>query len=262
MRHIILFTLLLTALTGFSTGQVTERINDNGVDKKLCSLLLEHDTITFSLLKSRIPERLSTTALWRNYIGYWKIKNDSLFLDSVTIPDVNCKEEKYTSVKIDDIYSPKRTDSGYFADWVSDTLRIVSGNVINYIHSGWMQVWEHEELVSVEKGIIKGRKSFDNRTVLKGHSDNEIRQMYENLDFGKIPGRIIVSLGYSSYDEDGKPETSNIKVIKSCGDKSVDERVVKVFEEWMLTCYPLSVYYINGHYESRKHLLLQLPVSK
>ena len=259
-KYIILFALLLTALTGFSTGQITEHINDNGVDKKLCSLLLEQDTLTYSILKRRIPERLSTTALRRNYIGYWKIKNDSLFHDYITVPNENCKEEKYTRVKIEDLYPSKYTDSGYFADWVNDTLRIVSGNVINYIHSGWMQTWEHEELVAVEKGIIKGRTPFDNRIVYTGHSDTEIREMYKKLDFGKIPERMVISLGYATFDAEGKPSTCNIRVIKSCGDKSIDEHVVKVIEEWMLTCLPLPVYYIRGKYKSDKTLLLNLPV--
>ena len=57
-RFTIIPFLIFTALAAFSTGQVTERINDNGVDKQLCSSLLELDSIAFSKLKNRIPEEL------------------------------------------------------------------------------------------------------------------------------------------------------------------------------------------------------------
>lgn len=259
-RFAIILFLIFTALTAFPTGQATECINENGVDKQLCSLLLELDTITFSRLKIRIPERLRSTALWRNYIGHWKIKNDSLFLDSIIVPDQNSKVDKYILAKINDIYATKRTDSGYFADWVNDTLRIVSGNQINYVHSGWMSTWEHEELVAVEKGIVKGRVAIENRTVNSGVNDLEIRHMCKNLDLGEIPGRIIVSLGYASFEANGNPAGCNVKVMKSCGDKTVDDRVVKVIEDWLLTSHPLPIYYINGRYESGKSLILRLPV--
>ena len=259
-RFTIILSLFLTALTAFSTGQVTERINDNEVDKQLCSLLLELDSITFSRLKSRIPEELGSTALWRNYIGHWKIRKDSLFLDSVIVPDQ--KGDKYIPLMTDDIYAAKRTDHGYFADWVCDTLRIVSGNLINYAHSGWMSAWEREELVAVDKGIVKGRVVKENRTVNSGVSDSEIRQMCKNLELGEVPGRIIVSMDYSSFDADGTPVSCNVKVMKSCGDKTVDDRVVKVIEAWLLTNRPLPIYYINGRYKSGKNLVLRLPVIK
>ena len=58
---------------------------------------------------------------------------------------------------IDDIYAAHRTPSGYFADWVTDTVRIVSGNLVYYRHMGWQSYWENEEFVSVKDGLIKDR---------------------------------------------------------------------------------------------------------
>lgn len=252
-RLTVVFFLVLSVLSAFPTARITERINDNGVDKGLCSLLLELDSISFSRLKSRIHHDMTSTALWRNYIACWKIKNDSLFLDSLLVPVK--QPEKYLPVGIDDIYGGRRTESGYFANWVTDTLRLVSGDVVNYVLMGWGSTWQHEERVAVEKGIIKGRELSENRLVHQGVSESEMLKLRDNIDVGEIPGRIGLDVKYSSYDADGKPIGCDIKVLRSCGDKAVDCRVVKVTEKWLLEARPFPIYYINGRYISPDYLL-------
>ena len=72
-------------MAAFATGQITEKIVDYGVGKGMATYLLELDSVSFSTLKGCIPNRLTSTALWRGYIGHWKIERDSLFLDSVMV---------------------------------------------------------------------------------------------------------------------------------------------------------------------------------
>ena len=81
MKYLLSIALsVLIAVNALSTAQIPEKINDNGIEKNLTKCLLELDSVSFSLLKERIPKQMTSTALWRNYIGHWKIKNDSLFL--------------------------------------------------------------------------------------------------------------------------------------------------------------------------------------
>lgn len=252
-RFTIALFLVLSALSAFPTAQLTERINDKGAYKGLCSLLLELDSISFSKLESRIPQDVTSTGLWRNYIACWKIKNDSLFLDSILVPDK--QPEKYIPVGIDDIYGERSTESGYFANWVTDTLRLVSGDVVNYVHMGWGSTWQHEERIAVEKGIVKDRVLSENRLVHPGVRDTEMLKMRDSLDVGEIPARILLNIAYSSYDSEGNPVGCNIKVVRSCGDKAVDDRVVKATEQWLLNSRPLPILYINGRYHSPQYTL-------
>ena len=96
------------AVSAFATAQYTERINDGGIRKGMANCLLELDSVSFSKLKSRIPDKMASTALWPNYIGQWEIKNDSLFLKSVLIEDKSCDTLQFVPAVIDDIYASRR----------------------------------------------------------------------------------------------------------------------------------------------------------
>lgn len=260
MRRLVLLILVgLLALVGYATAQFCELIYDGGVRKSMCSLLLETDSATFSRLKTRLPQRLSSTALWRNYIGCWKIKNDSLFLDSVLVSDGS---DNYRPIVIDDIFSTTKTDSGYFANWASDSLRVVSGEIINYIHMGWESKWENEELIAVENGIVKKRVCKNNRLVNKGRGESELKSLLDSLDLGEIPQRMILQVSYSNFDTEGNPTGCRIKVAKSCGDTATDKRVVTAIEKFMLTSKSLPIYYIDNKYTTTTYTVSLGPFRK
>lgn len=243
MKHFLSIVLFLAiTVTAFGTAQFPEIINDNGVDKYLNRYLLELDSVSFSKIKERIPDKWFSSNLWRKYIGYWKIKNDSLFLDSILTGS-------YIPVKINDIYAARRTPSGYFADWVTDTLRVVSGEVIHYVHMGWESVWEREEYVTVVNGLIKNRIVYKNRVVNPGN-EREWYRKTKSLGVGDIPRRIILQIRCRGFDKNGTPTGYDIKVVRGCGDKSVDDRVVKALKDANLIPNIIPVYYIRGHYKS------------
>lgn len=245
--------IIVTAATAFSSGQITEKINDNGVNKCLTKCLLEVDSVSFSKLQERIPKKMVSTALWRNYIGHWKIKNDSLFLDSVLIRDKTSDTLRFTPAAIDDIFAARRTPSGYFADWVSDRFLVVSGNIIHYIHSGWDSYWENEEFVSVKGGLIMDRIVYKNRVVNPiNECEINYKKMIDSLDLGFIPKKIVLELGSRGVNEKGNPTGYEVKVLRSCGDAAVDNRVVRSFKDSTVMCKLIPVYYIRGQYKSQK----------
>lgn len=263
MKYLLSIVLaIVVAVNAFSTAQFTEKINDNGVDKGLTNCLLELDSISYSKLKERIPDGTSSTALWRNYIACWKIKNDSLFLDSILIRDITCDTLRLVPAKIYDIYSARRTPSGYFAAWVTDTLRVVSGDVIQYVHSGWMSDWENEEFIAVEDGLLKNRTIYKNRVVNPVDEDKDrIRNTIDSLNLGYIPKNIVLQLGYSGFDENGNPTGHRVEVIRSCGDTIVDNRAVRAFSDATVMRGLLPVYYVRGRYKSHERILL-IPKSR
>lgn len=261
MKHLLSSILLIfvTVVTAFATGQITERINENGIDKGLAGRLLELDDSSFPKLKERIPAGMVSTALWRGYIGHWKIKNDSLFLDSVLVSDNSSDTLRFIPAVIDDIYAARRTPSGYFADWVTDTLRIVSGDIVRYVHMGWASDWENEEFVTVEGGLVKDRTVYKNRAINRV-SDGDVRKVIDSLNLGFIPKRIVLQLGYSGFDEKGTPTGYEVKVVRSCGDTVIDDKVVHSFSDSTVLRRFIPIYYIRGRYKSQE-LTVPVPAS-
>lgn len=250
----------MSAVGAFSTGQFLERINDNEVNKGLASYLLELDSVSFSKIKERIPKGMVSTALWRNYIGHWKIKNDSLFLDSILVKDETCDTLRFIPAIIDDIYAARRAPSGFFADWVTDTIRLVSDDVVHYEHMGWESTWVKEEFVSVKDGLIKNRIEYENR-VVNQVNDYDSRKIIDSLNLGFIPGRIILKFGYQGFDENGNPTGYKVNVLRSCGDTIVDNRVARVLRDSTVIRKLVPIYYIRGEYKSEV-CYLNLPKSR
>lgn len=203
----LLILVGLLSLVGFATAQFCELIYDGGVSKYMCSLLLELDSTAFPKIKDRLLLGMTSSALWRNYIGCWKIKDDSLFLDSILV----CQgSDKYRPIVIDDIYATNKTPSGYFANWVSDSLRVVSGGIIKYVHLGWASKWENEEFIEVENGIVKNRRCYNTRVVNKGIREDQISDSLHShelvsqakgisLQFGRISAYRIHGISVQNY---------------------------------------------------------------
>ena len=83
-----------------ATVQHNEMLNYNGENVQLYSLLLELNDELYRDVKKRLP-KWYRSSLWRNYIGHWKIENDSLFLDSIAV----FKNNKLTEKVIEDYYN-------------------------------------------------------------------------------------------------------------------------------------------------------------
>lgn len=243
------------AIAAFATGQIPEKIIDNGVGKQMATNLLELDSILFSKLKKRIPIKLSSTDLWRGYIGHWKIERDSLFLDSVMIRDR--EGHRFVPITLDDIYASRRTDSGYFADWVSDTLRVVSGDFVRYVHTAWKSDWENEEYIVVEDGVVKDRIVYQN-SIINPVDEGEALRVIKSLDFGFVPKRILLRIGYLDFDADGKPTGCIAKVVRGSGDAAADEKVEQAINNLAVMLRIVPIYYIRGRYCSPD---IYLPIS-
>ena len=97
----ILFTLLLLSLPVMikATGQMAERLSINGEYWQLYYCPIETDMAlseeiakAIELLPETITEdsiewvKSQSTALWRNYIAEWEIKDNRLFLRGIGVP--------------------------------------------------------------------------------------------------------------------------------------------------------------------------------
>lgn len=91
------------------------------------------------------PFYIFSSACWRNYVARWRIDQNRLYLEGV--------EGVY---KLED-------GEPLFADWVTETLSIGCGGMLEYVHMGFGSVFEEDLLLKVHMGVIVGRTVLDNR---------------------------------------------------------------------------------------------------
>jgi hypothetical protein len=93
----------------------------------------------------------SCTALWRGYVATWQIQNDSLFL--VRIQTDYCDDNP-----IDLDVKKEFGANKAFANWVNQTIVQTKGELIQYVHMGYMSIYEQEIYRKFENGKIKNTK--------------------------------------------------------------------------------------------------------
>ena len=141
----ILFTLLLLSLPVMikATGQMAERLSINGEYWQLYYCPIETDmTLSEEIAKAieLLPETITedsiewvkgqSTALWRNYIAEWEIKDNRLFLREIGvlyIREVGYRSEDHfftlNEETLKEIFAPYYTSEGICASWFCDTMR-------------------------------------------------------------------------------------------------------------------------------------------
>ncbi|MGB0834424.1 MAG: hypothetical protein ACPGR2_07895 [Psychrobium sp.] len=126
------------------TAQIPETIEFENKKQMLLTCPLED---YFTLGKVDSPFNANCSALWRGYIGHWKIINGRLYLISVE-PQF---DEENTTV-LGDIFPG--FDNCVFAHWYSGELRIASGKEVEFAHAGFGSVYAREVFLSVEEGVL------------------------------------------------------------------------------------------------------------
>jgi hypothetical protein len=173
----------------------------------------------------------NSTACWRGYIGYWELKNDSLFLLEL--------HGDSSLIDLSLIFKDRKTDKKIFADWVDYPILNPYGNLINYEHMGYESIYEYEREFTFKKGILTGIKVYDNSKSKKCKYTQDNKLLYDfitaNIDNSLLPDsidkvRLVVQI--SKVSAEGKIDS--VTVVRGFN-KTLDEeaiRVVKSIPEW------------------------------
>lgn len=148
--------LFLTISKAYSTGQVpdyliigqdTVSIFNNPLEQYLDSSG-NRKLVDFN-------KRCQSSGCWRGYIAYWELINDSLFLLKITsYPD--CGDLKEADI------SSHFGKEKPFASWYKGTLRIPVGNLYSGSDMGYNAIYEYEDQLSIENGVVKSRRQISN----------------------------------------------------------------------------------------------------
>lgn len=126
------------------TAQSPEKIVYQGEKFVMCTEPLED---YFSKGGIRPWLQLSSTALWRRYVGSWEVVDDRLYLTNL-----DGRLEDGTKVTVATIF-PGFPDK-FFAQWYSGQLRIPQGELLEYIHMGYGSTYERDLLLEVRCGVV------------------------------------------------------------------------------------------------------------
>jgi hypothetical protein len=153
-------TNLCFSPTAVATEQISETISIGGKQQQLFAEPL-YDYLQLPApakkFKTYIKDLGTCTALWRQYIGQWEIKNKQLYLIDVEVGD--CQVTK--KIPLLDLFPGKR--SPILATWYSGNLAIPQGKQIESIRGGYGGVFERYKILDVKKGIIVKEKTISAR---------------------------------------------------------------------------------------------------
>lgn len=163
---ILLITVALLALpvNSLATPQAPDKLIYKGKTYHLFANPLE----SFyqdkeSRPKFRIEPNVWSSNNWRGYVATWEAKEGHLYLIRIdswicedSLPD-NCKR-----ADLKEMFGERYRDGRVKADWFSGELRMPEGEVLRYVHMGYVSLYERDFILTVEVGKITGERMVDN----------------------------------------------------------------------------------------------------
>jgi hypothetical protein len=127
------------------------------------------------------PERSFITSNWDRFTAFWSIKQDVLYLDSIRYVqyDSDTKENmvnRMSSATLFRVFKKYVTRDHIVSSWLTGDIRVAKGKVIYYQHMGFERNYEEEQIISIDKGIVTGKKVYHNY-VIDGFSFDKVRTM-------------------------------------------------------------------------------------
>lgn len=239
-----LFVISFTPQNTFATTQYSETLTWNGKEYYLRDLPLYVNQELANAFHKIYHVKSPHTANIRGYEGFWSIKDDVLYLDSIQYySSTNPKEsgtmwgptEQRTLIPDNEIlFAPYKTEKGVRASWVTDTLHIGSGEVIRYDDFSILPTYEHETSLAFVNGCltrtfhteykhISGDNIQSATTMIQSESLDE----YFSRMLPKSKGKIVVKIHVESSYQLHVPGTAEVKIKSSSRCNSSTKRIIK-----------------------------------
>lgn len=136
------------------TAQIAERLRYQGEQFAMCDHPLG---CYFSMAGISPGFEMSSTALWRGYVGTWEITDGRLYLVALW-GTLHGGSEVCLATFFPDF--PTRV----FAHWYSGTIRVPQGKMLEYVHQGYQSTFERDLFLEIEKGVLSSTRVRHNGT--------------------------------------------------------------------------------------------------
>ena len=268
MKKIIVCLYALCTLTvAFATGQDGDIIYIDGEQWELLGKPIASDSILDTNMLAMLPkERSWSTGNWVGYTGWWSIKDNKLYLDSITVRFYNKETRQYRQQSIGEadmhrVFSNYYQDNTIVATWVKK-IRAAKGNLVYYEHIGYERNLEYEQIFTIDKGNVTNRQSFHNK-IIKGFSLADPRNRgkwkeilplnvnaYPELDGEK---KLVISVKDIRVDSLGNLIDCNVSVMaRTHGDDDQKRKNIEGLASEVKTIlkkiHPWKTFFIYGEY--------------
>ncbi|MCM2341667.1 hypothetical protein [Rhodoferax sp.] len=138
------------------TAQYSEILLHNGETLRMCN-----EPLARLLVQQSVPwkfKKITSTALYRGYIGTWEIEGGRLYLKSMEEDDASVD---WKAIPFEQVF-PGFPD-GIFAHWFTGELRCTRGKLVrrnpSYVYG---DVYEDDVYFSLRRGVVTGIRVVSN----------------------------------------------------------------------------------------------------
>ena len=253
MKYYIILLTIIFPLSLFATAQDGDYITWKGKRYEMLTCPLAYNSVLDSLFYEKFMPSSRTTADWNGYTGYWSIKDDELYLDSLCYYSRN--GDSHTLLPdTEELFSAYHTDKGTKATWFNDELNIVSGNVVRYVHFGFDRNYEHEDVLKLTNGKITGITHYENFVVRKDISAfvrNEELQDYLKKLYPKLKGEMKLYAKYQYVSKSEAPIGVDIVIKENeISKKGKAKHIVEQIRSYIFEHKLIPLCYVRGAYVS------------
>lgn len=262
--------LVLFPLMARATGQAADHVVINGEEWCLLASPLHANDSIYNQIDKILPnakDRSCSTGNWDGFVGYWEIVDSCLYLKKVVVDmwDEH-KRESYELVFDADtlkaVLEEYYTEHGILAEWFNrEKLIIGRGELVTYVHGGYLRNHEEELVVTIKDGRITHQEHWLNKKVVEGWSVSEAklseagREIINTFPYEQFPEldtvRVIVHVSNVSLTPDGHFEDCDVIFTRGRGkqwEEDPNHPIIIALKETMRKMFPWEVIYLHGKY--------------
>lgn len=262
--------LLLFPLMARATGQAADRVVINGEKWCLLASPLHANDSIYNQIDKILPnakDRSISTANWDGFVGYWEIVDSCLYLKKVVVDMWNEHEKESYELVFDadtlrTVLVEYYTEHGILAGWFNrEKLIIGRGELVTYVHGGYLRNHEEELVVTIKDGRITHQEHWLNKKVVEGWSVSEAklseagREIINTFPYDQFPEldtvRVIVHVSNVSLTPDGHFEDCDVIFTRGRGkqwEEDPNHPIIVALKETMRKMFPWEVLYLHGKY--------------
>ncbi len=260
-KFLLCILFLFIAIVANATGKDSDIIYIDGTRWQLLGRPICVDSLLYHDLKAVLPpERFISTANWDGFTAYWSIKQDVLYLDSIRCEHYDSDTKDYKGYRIPSVtllrvFKKHVTGDCIVGSWLTEDIRVAKGKVIYYQHLGFERNYEDEQIISIDKGKVVGKKVYHNY-VIDGFSFDKVKdntelrrlfpihiEQYPELANAK---RIVFSIKKARVNSQGKLVECEVKVLKPCDNQRLATEIADLLKAY----HPWKVSFINGEFRA------------
>lgn len=258
-RALLFIKYLILAIAANATGQLGDIIYIDGICWELLAKPICIDSVLFhDLIAVLPPERSISTANWDGFTAYWSIKQNVLYLDSIRYEQYDSDTKvanRMPSATLFRVFKKYVTEDHIVGSWLTGDIRVAKGKVIYYQHMAFERNYEEEQIISIDKGIVVGKKVYHNY-VIDGFSFDKVKnntelrrlfpihiELYPELANAE---RIVFRIEKARVNDQGILEECEVKVLKP----NDNQRLATEMEGLLKAYHPWKVSFIHGEFRA------------